>query len=206
MMEDRFETTFIVEMAPDRTWKVLAEGERAGGRWWLPGFETEADVLRVDEGHEVHVRKTAQPCAGTEIMVTLEASESGTRVTVVQSGFGREFFEQALDGLTIGWSHIVADVALYLERGVRGGRHARPWAMLGCNVHETGTGLEVGAVWGGFAQRVGIEPGDVLLTIGGAPVVNRRELETCMRVFRAGEPLEATWAHERELATATAAL
>ncbi len=108
--------------------------------------------------------------------------------------------------MTIGWSHIVADVLLYLERGVAGGRHVRPWATLGCNVHETPGGLEIDAVWGGFAERVGMQRGDLLLTVAGAPVVTRRELETVTRVCPTGGEIEATWVHERALTGATSAL
>jgi hypothetical protein len=205
-MEDRFETTFVVELAADDAWSVIAEGKRAGDRWWLPGYEAEAQVVDVEPGSSLRARKVEPPCEGTEIVVTVEASGSGAKVTVVQSGFGSAFFESALDALTIGWSHIVADFVLYLERGVRGGRHARPWAMLGCNVHESPVGLEVDEVWGGFAQRAGLARGDVLLTVGGAPLVTRRELETVMRLAADGEPIEATWAHERALCSATATL
>jgi hypothetical protein len=204
-MEDRFEATFVVSTAPGETWDVLAQGRRGDDQWWLPGFVTTAEVLDVDEGKQLQARKTQQPCAGTEIVVTLEASRTGTTVTIVQSGFGA-FFEQALDGLSIGWSHIVADFLVYLERGIDGGRHARPWAALGCNVHETATGLVVDNVWGGFARTAGIEADDLLLTVGGAPILTRRELETVMRVVPAGTAIEATWAHGRELARATAPL
>jgi hypothetical protein len=204
-MDDRFEATFVVSTAPADTWAELARGRRSDDRWWLPGFVTTAEVCAVDEGKQLRARKTEQPCAGTEIVVTLEASESGTKVTIVQSGFGA-FFEQALDALTIGWSHIVADFLVYLERGIDGGRHARPWAALGCSLHETAAGLAVDSVWGGFAEAAGLQADDLLLTVGGAPILTRRELETVMRVMPAGTEIDATWAHGRDLARATAQL
>ena len=150
-MEDRFETTFVVEMSAADAWKVIATGERSSDRWWLPGFDATTEVVSVEEGRRLHTRKIEQPCAGTEIVVTVEASVSDAKVTVVQSGFDPDFLAAALDAIAIGWSHIVADFILYVERGVPGGRHLRPWAMLGCNLEETPTGLEIGAVWGGFA-------------------------------------------------------
>jgi hypothetical protein len=146
------------------------------------------------------------PCEGTEIVVTMEHEPTGTKVTVVQSGFDLDFFAAHLDLLAVGWSHIVADVALFLERGVRGGRHERPWAMLGCTFRTAAAGLEVDDVWGGFAERAGLAPGDVLLTVAGAPLVEPRELATVMRVFSTGDDLEATWARGDELQRATAAL
>jgi hypothetical protein len=205
-MDDRFEATFVVSVDADEVWSVLAKGRRSDNTWWLPGFDTVAEVTDVDEGRRLQARKVEQPCAGTEIVVTVEDSATGTTVTVVQSGFGKDFFAQALDALSIGWSFIVADVMVYLELGIDGGRHMRPWAALGCNVHETPAGLVVDAVWGGFAQRAGIAPGDLLLSVAGAPVLTRRELETVMRIVPTGDEIEATWAHDRELRRTSAAL
>jgi hypothetical protein len=205
-MEDRFDATFIVRTTPDETWEVLAEGRRDDNTWWLPGFEAKVEVEEVDDGKRLRGRKLTQPCANTEIVVTVEASESGSTVTIVQSGFGTESFARAVDGLTIGWTHIVADFALYLERGVRGGRHLMPWGNLGCSVHETPAGLEVNGVQGGFAQRNGIAPGDVLLTIRGTPLWNLREFFTAVRMLREGDEIEMTWVHDRELMRATGAV
>lgn len=205
-MEDRFEATFVVRTTPDETWEVIAQGRRDDNTWWLPGFEANVEVEDVDDGKRLRGRKVTQPCANTEIVVTVEASESGSTVTIVQSGFGKEFFAQAVDGLTIGWTHIVGDFALYLERGVRGGRHLLPWGSLGCTVHETPAGLEVNGVQGGFAQQHGIEPGDILLTIRNAPLWNLREFFTVARLLRKGDEVEVTWVHDRDLMRATGAI
>jgi hypothetical protein len=206
-MDDRFEATFVVRTTPEETWEVLASGRRddADG-WWLPGFDTVAQPEEVDDGKRLRARKVEQPCANTEIIVTVEASETGTTVTVVQSGFGKEFFAQALDGLSIGWSHIVADFVTYLERGIKGGRHLLPWGTLGCNVHQTPAGIVVDAVFGGFAAQHDIQPGDLLLTLGGAPVLNLVEFVTALRALHTRDDVVVTWAHNREMRTATGAL
>src|SRR5262245_58860353 len=173
-MDDRFEATFVVDAPRAEVWQRLREAEAPGppgpgpGQWWLPAFESPAEELDCDEGRSVRLVKAAQPCAGTEIAVTLEASGGGTKVTVVQSGFGA-LFDQMLNALSIGWSHIVADLALYLETGVRGGRHLAPWASIGCSVREIQAGLQVDTVFGGLAAEAGLEPGDVLLAVGSAP-------------------------------------
>jgi hypothetical protein len=205
-MYDRFEATFVVAVPPDAAWSALAAGRRDEHEWWLPAFDSATEVAAVDDGRALHVRKTDEPCAGTEIVVTFEAAAAGTTVTVVQSGFGKELFAQSLEWLSVGWGHIVADLALYLERGVEGRRHRRPWGTLGCNVHETAAGLVVGSVFGGFARRVGLAPGDVLLLVGGAPVANVRELATVMRVFGAGDEIEAHWVRDRAVVRAAAVL
>jgi hypothetical protein len=216
-MDDRFEATFIVDTPQSEVWRRLRDAEPLGDRraegeppahplrWWLPAFESPADELDCVEGRSVRLTKTAEPCAGTEIAISLEASGRGTKVTVVQSGFGVRF-DQMLNSLAIGWSHIVADLALFLQTGARGGRHLAPWASLGCTVREIPAGLEVDDVFGGLAVDVGLEPGDVLLAVGNAPVAFERELQTLMRVFGTGDKLELTWARGGDILRATSVL
>lgn len=190
-MDDRFETTFVVSVEPEQAWSRLAAGEQPEG-WWLPGFDATVAPFDVVAGRQLRARKESEPCAGTEIAITLEAAATGTKVTVVQSGFGA-WFNEALDALTIGWSHIVADLMLFLERGVQGQRHARPWASLGCGLRETPIGLEVASTYPGtYAERAGLVPGDVLLSVAGAPVLVRQELEALMRVLSMGEKVAVT--------------
>jgi hypothetical protein len=139
------------------------------------------------------VRKVTEPCAGTEIVITLEHEGSGTKVTIVQSGFGA-MWTFAADALEVGWRHIVADLALYLERGVHGSRHIRRWGNFGCVFRDTDFGLEVVSAMGdSFAQRVGLTAGDIVIAVAGAPVVTRAELESLMRVLPSGETVEVEW-------------
>jgi hypothetical protein len=201
---DRFETTFSISVAPDVAWKRLDQHDD-DGHWVLPAFEGLGDELEVEPGSRLHVRKLTEPCAGSEIMIVLEHEPSGTKVTVSQSGFPA-WFASAADAFAIGWRHIIADLALYLDTGVRGERHARPWALLGCSLRESVPGLEVIEVMPGtLAAEVGLAPGDVLLTLGGAPIVSRTELETMMRVA-GGTEVAVEWAHGGEKRTASGIL
>ena len=201
MTADKFETTFSISAAPDAAWKRLDQRDE-DGRWLLPAFEAQADELEVEPGSKLRVRKVTEPCAGSEIVIVLEHEGSGTRVTVSQSGFPA-WFASATDAFAIGWRHIVADLALYLDRGVRGGRHPRSWAMLGCSLRETLLGLEVVDVMPGtLAAAIGLAPGDVVLAVGGAPIVMRAELETVLRIC-GGAEIEVAWARgEQRLAAA----
>ena len=89
---------------------------------------------------------------------------------------------------------IEADLRLYLERGVPGGRHGRPWAFLGFEVVQNPAALEVDAVHDDTcAGRAGVEIGDLLLTLAGAPVVDHRDLTTLSRVVTHGETVSSTW-------------
>ncbi len=58
---------------------------------------------------------------------------------------------------------------------------------------------------GTLAEKLGLVAGDVLLTVGGAPIVSRAELETMMRVS-AGADVEVEWAHGDEKLAATGTL
>jgi S1-C subfamily serine protease len=206
-MDDRFEAVFAVDAPAGEVWDAFERDDtREPARWWLPGFDSTGEEIEVDPGRFLRVRKDSFPCEGTEIAVTLQATETGTTVTVVQSGFGA-IFDEMLESLEIGWSHIVADLALALQRGVRAGRHQRPWATLGCGLRTTAAGLEIVDIApDSYADRAGLAVGDLLVTFGGAPIVTRRELETLMRVFEPGETVQGTVVRGHELLDADAVL
>jgi PDZ domain/Activator of Hsp90 ATPase homolog 1-like protein len=190
-MNDRFEATFVVHASTEQVWERLST--RKGDLWRLPSFDGLGEEILVEPGQQLHVRKVTEPCAGTEIVITLEHEGSGTKVTVVQSGFGA-MWTFAADALEVGWRHILADLALYLERGVHGSRHMRRWGNFGCVFKDTDFGLEVVSTMGdSLAQRVGLAPGDVVVAVAGAPVVIRAELESLMRVLPSGETVEVEW-------------
>ncbi len=179
------------------------EGEGTG--YWLPGFEAPGDVLELDPGRLLRVRKAAEPCKGTEILFQLEASESDTKVTVVQSGFPA-WVQAALEDFTMGWHEILADIVVFFEHGVRARRHAAPWASSGMATRTTAGGLEVLALSpGSFAERA-TQQGDLLLKLRGGPMLSRLQLQTMMRACAAGEEIEATWVRGRGKMKATAAL
>lgn len=210
-IEDRFEAELVVEQPREEVWRSL-ERESDGQPLWLlawprfPGFETTARVIEVEAPRRVRAVKESEPCKGTEIAVMLEAVESGTKVLVVQSGFPA-FVKDALESFEIGGSQIVADLALYLERGVTLSRHSRPWAFAGFTTREVAGGLEVvAAMPGSFGDRVGLEPGDLLVSLGGAPVFTQIGLQAMLRVFPSGQDLEAEWVRGREVQNRTAVL
>ena len=97
-------------------------------------------------------------------------------------------------------NQIIADLVLFLERGIVISRHSMPWAFAGLTTQETGTGLEVASVMPGtFAEKVGLKPGDLLMTLGGAPVFTQLCLQAMMRVFKSGDKLTAQWVRGREM-------
>lgn len=210
--DDGFEATFVVATPRDRAWEWLVSarpaiegiGEPRDGQWWIPGVEAPADELDVQPGERLRARKAVEPCKGTEIVIVFEDEETGTRITFIQTGFGPTFPERRA-WLTAGWHSILADVVVFFTRGASIGRHLSWWYGIGCEVDETDEGLVVRNVApGAFADQAGVQPGDLILQIDGAPVVNIRELSILMRgPLRTGSTVEARYLRGDEILTGT---
>lgn len=187
--DDGFEASFVVSTPRAEAWSRLQAAEPAfdglprprEGQWWIPAIEAPADELDARPEEMLHVRKATEPCKGSEIVITLEDADSGTRIRIVQTGFGPGFDERRA-WLATGWYPILADLVVFFERGVALGRHAAPWASLGCEVEETDAGLVVGAVEPDrLAAQAGVERGDLIVQLAGAPVLTIRDLAVLAR-------------------------
>lgn len=208
--DDGFKTSFVVDLAPEQVWDAVArpapESARSSGgesdRLHLPGFEAWCVPLEVDAGRVLRVRKDEEPCKGTEIVVVLEAEGSGTRITVSQSGFG-PWLPAVLETFRVVWNLIVADLALYVERQISLNTHLfgapAPRISLGIQTQDQLAGLLVTQVeGGGFGERAGIEPGDLLLALNNVRVLYGMQLMDLARMCSPGNELEAVWARKNE--------
>ena len=209
MNPDRFEATFVLGVDRDAAWKRLTEhpADSAGGaeRYWLPGFDGVATVTEQEPGRELRLTKDGEPCAGTNIVVTLADAETGTRITVVQSRFG-DWMPPLYDVMAVGWRHIVADLQTYLSTGAHARRHFRPWGDLGADVTPIAGGLRVSDIRPDtLADRLGLRDDDLLVVLGGAPVSNYDDLVTVLRVLDAHpDQVEAEWVRDGALVTGVA--
>jgi len=138
---DRIERTVEVAHPPAKVWAALTTAEglgawfgneatidlRPGGaarmRWAEAGFTAEIRVERVEEPR---VFGFTWPIYGlpeddprrTYVEFTLEPAGSGTRLTVVESGFAQlpeDAHRKAYDGNTDGWAKELAELAAYLD-------------------------------------------------------------------------------------------
>jgi len=207
-MQDDFEATFVVDLTTEAVWEALTErtvdsDEPGEVHYVLPGFPSLVPLgvvgasctpIEVEAGRLLRVRKDHHPCAGTEIAVRLEQAESGTRITVVQSGFGSFLEIVGRDTVFAHGHQIMADLRLYLERrltvpGTRWG------AYPGAVTRQTPVGLEVVSVdTGGVAETAGLRPGDLLLTLRGIRLHDLPQLWTVLALTEAGSSVEVTWA------------
>jgi hypothetical protein len=187
--DDGFEATFVVSTPRPKAWELLMSAEPVSevlpppgdGERWIPGIEGPAEDLEVRPEELLRCRKTAEPCRGTEIVVAMEDDATGTRITIVQTGFG-EGFAARRPWLSAGWNAILADIVVFFARGISIGRHVTWWWSIGCDVRETDEGLVVGTVHPeGFAGRAGLRSGDLILQLAGTPVVNVRDLSILLR-------------------------
>ena len=203
-IEDRFEAEFVIAKPLEDVWQSFEKQNNTEAAWlsaWPRMGDTEitGEIIDVEVPRRVRVHKSSEPCKGSEIVVTLESVDNGTRVIVVQSGFPA-WVKLSLESFTIGGNQIIADLALYLSRGIEISRHSMPWAFAGFTTNVVDTGVEIASVMpGSFAERVGLEPGDLLMTLGDAPVFTQQCVQTMLRVFKAGQDLETSWVRGREL-------
>lgn len=176
-----------------------------GEHLWLPGFDSSVTVDGADAPSRLRATKDDEPCAGTEIIVTLEDATTGTRIHVVQSRFG-EWLASAREMMSVGWRSIVADLQAYLTTGVHAGRFLRPWGDLGADAASVDGGLLVARVRpDGLAARLGLAEGDLLVMLAGAPLVSLDDLVTVLRVCGSVPPTGAVWIRSGSLMTTESA-
>jgi hypothetical protein len=209
MNPDHFEATFVLSIDRGAAWKRLTEhpveSTTEVDRYWLPGFDSAATVIDEEPEAQLRVTKDDQPCAGTEIVVTLTDSEAGTQITVVQSRFG-DWLPARYEMMAIGWRHIVADLHAYLATGAHAARHLRAWGDLGADATPASGGMRVSGVRdGALADRLGMRDGDLLVVLAGAPVSSYDDLVTVLRAIGAlGGEVRAEWVRDGVLQTSVA--
>jgi uncharacterized protein YndB with AHSA1/START domain len=207
-----YERTFTVSVPPARAFRAFTDP--ADIEVWFAerfstndgrsnadtvGGEMHFDPVEVVPGELLHYHQWAeQPDRGLDVTVTFEATETGTRITVTQSGFGgpTRFTNHATHR---GMDEAYADLVLYLERGIPFARHrdAPARAEVGADFVEVPGGLAVAHVLANsFAAEAGLEPGDVMLTLDDAPVFDHHEIAFVQRAYREGDELEVRFARD----------
>jgi uncharacterized protein YndB with AHSA1/START domain len=137
---DRIERTVEIGRPPDQVWAALTTADglaawfgneatidlRPGGSArmrWTGGETAEMRVERVEEprvfGFTWHIFGLPEDDPRrTYVEFTLEPSGSGTRLTVVESGFAQlpeDAYRKAYDGNTRGWASELGELVAYLD-------------------------------------------------------------------------------------------
>jgi hypothetical protein len=206
MTPDRFEATFRLRIDRPTAWRRLTENATTdeGEHLWLAGFDSQATIVDADPPGRLHASKDDEPCAGTDIVVTLEDDDVGVRIHVVQSRFGA-WLPERYQMMSVGWRYIVADLETFLATGVHARRHLRAWGDLGADASAIDGGIRVDRIReGGLASRLGLDDGDLLVTLAGAPVASLDDLVTVLRVLDTDGVPAAEWIRSGSLVTARA--
>jgi uncharacterized protein YndB with AHSA1/START domain len=208
MTTDRFHASFRVRIDRDTAWHRLTADEAGSdvpAHLWLPGFDSQVTVVDAAAPDRLRATKDDEPCAGTDIVVTLEDEDTGTRVHVTQSRFG-DWLPTRYEIMSVGWRYIVADLQTYLATGVHARRHLRPWGDLGAEATAIDGGVSIDGVREGtLAHRLGLTSGDLLVTLAGAPVAALDDLVTVLRVLDATARPDAEWIRSGALMTTPSA-
>jgi uncharacterized protein YndB with AHSA1/START domain len=217
--------SFSVAVPVDRAWRAMTDPDEIS-RWFFPfnplasgegefdmfGEAASIDVLEVDPLRRLRYAEKGGPVrtvAGrAEVTVTFEDQGSGTRISITRSGFGDgEDWDAALESTGRGLEESIADLVLYLETGVAFPRHPRQPCPPGLVAREALGGLRVETVEpAGFADHLDLQPGDVLVELGGAAVFGHRELWFFMRQHQPGDEAEAAWVRDGQLVRGRARL
>jgi uncharacterized protein YndB with AHSA1/START domain len=225
---DKLEKTFELAVPVERAWQVFtdprelsawAAGDgykefdaRPGGRYVLSveGMpDLEGQVLEAEPHRRLVYTEPPGILPGeTTVTVTFEATDSGTRVTVTQSGFGDgDDWLGHLESYGTGWDEALYDLHLYLRTGVAGKRFFTWQSTFGLFVRDTPAGAEVLKVQPGtLAERLGLRPGDLLLKVGNASIFSERDLGLLSREHPPGTEVELTYVRGGEVRSGAGAL
>lgn len=223
-MSNEYEKSFSVRVPPERAFRAFTDTKELE-QWFTPKFDADPDEgggEAASPGGAVHFEVTqikddellcyrqwaADPNTGIDVTVVFEPVEGGTRITVTHAGFGGDSILKS-DSVRNGMFENFADLMLYLDHGVSYPRHRdiTSDAWLGAQFVDTGPGAEVAEVDpGGFADEVGLHPGDILLQLGAGAVFGNRELMFFLREHDVGDVVNAVWAHEGALRRGTGRL
>jgi uncharacterized protein YndB with AHSA1/START domain len=137
---DRIERTVELDHAPERVWAAITTAEGLGGWFgdeatlelrpggsgrmiWTNGATVDMRVERVEEPTvfgftwQIYGLPKDDP-RRTYVEFTLEPVDTGTRLTVVESGFAQlsaEAYHVAYDGNTKGWASELGELLSYLD-------------------------------------------------------------------------------------------
>jgi uncharacterized protein YndB with AHSA1/START domain len=203
-----YERTFVVDASIERVWSAFTEPDD------LEVWHGRAEVFEAVEGGRIRFADPGHPpVEGTVehavpyrrlrwridddqsvIEESFDELDGRTRITVRHESEGG-WPDHELEAITLGWDESLADLVLFLETGVRFTRHLTFKSRIGAVTRNTAAGVEVVSVSSGtFAAEVGLEPGDLLLQLGAAPIFDRSDLALIMREHEPGVELEAVFA------------
>jgi hypothetical protein len=209
-----WQKTFEFSAPVPEVWEAFWETDEAQvwnnpikGDAYISAGAIEVNVTDLRPGEAVQWTET-QGEERVEMSLTLEAIGGGTRLTLTRSGFGSG--DDWIAGNTAklqGWEDALHDLGLYLESGLALQRIHEWKCAFAVALYEAPGGLRAGSVLdGGFAEEAGIEPGDLVIRIAGAPVFRRSDQWLIQRLFNPGDVVEIEYVRNGEVLNGRGAL
>ena len=216
-----YERTFVLAVSPERAWKCFTDTDEraawlalpdneAGDHFTTAGGDNAGFNIVIDEvtppsrlrWTELHAR----PEGRIEMCAVFEDHESGCRITITQSRFG-DIADTHWEASHRGWDEAIADLAFYLRTGIRARRHFFWSGATGFMPHQTLAGVEVAQVFpDSFAAAAGLQPGDLVLDLAGAPIFLMSDIWALTRAHKPGDRLPIRYVRGTELLHGEAAL
>jgi uncharacterized protein YndB with AHSA1/START domain len=224
-MTAKYEKKFTVAVSVERAWKAFVD-PREREVWMVPpgGDPMErdesseekvpypVDQVKLGKTEEHKLLQWSELRTGApdwiETTVVFEEKESGTTITITRSGFGdSEDMAILIEATGYGWDEAVADLVLYLETGIKAWRHFTFRGSVAASFREIGCGVEVAAVIpGGYAAQAGLQTGDLLLRLNGAPVTRTSDVWFLQREHDPGTEIDVQYVRSGEVKSGRAAL
>jgi len=201
-----YERTFVVAVPVARAWQAFVDpAEREAWMGNRPDEALEPGEMKIGAIEPERRLSWSSSQAGLEgwyeTTVTFEEVSSGTRITIVRSGFGdSEDWLHFAENTQVGGDELIADLILYLETGVRASRHFTFRSGLGATTLPAGAGVRVThVVPGGFADGAGMRAGDLVIGLNGAPVFRMPDVAVVLREHAPGDTIEAEYVRSGEV-------
>jgi uncharacterized protein YndB with AHSA1/START domain len=204
-MSAKYERTFVVAVPVEKAWRAFTDdAEREAWMGTPPdGLEpAQISVENVDRHRQLTWSQSHEGLEGSYTnTVTFEETTSGTRITLVRSGFGdSEEWRHYMENTARGWDESLADFALYLETGISGGRHFQFTSGIAATALPSPAGVRIThVVPDGFAAAVGMRAGDLVLRLNGAPVLTFSDIAFACREHAPGTEIEAEYIRGKEV-------
>lgn len=205
-MNVSWQRSFEFSFAVDRVWAGYFEMQGAktappvGTRFELTDVaRSQIEITDVVE-HERLAYTQTQGEDVTEMTLIFESTETGSRITVTRYGFGEgPEYEAFRQSNPLGWLESMQDLAMYLATGYAERRHLQERSATGIVFLETEAGLEVVRVSDrSLGAEVGMQSGDVLVSVNGAAIYERSDLWFLTRLYEPGTPVEVRYTRNAE--------
>jgi uncharacterized protein YndB with AHSA1/START domain len=212
-----YERSFDFAFPIERAWALFTDP--AETRAWLLPFEENGSgemeatiegqevvkfsVLEVDRGRSLRSRMSGGNIPGwVETLTTFGQTAAGSMVTMIHRGYGDATGWERFGGsFAAGWDEASTDLWAYVRTGVKLPRHIVDLrASIAAWPVRRDWGIELAEVFpGGFADKAGMEAGDILLSLDRMGVYRIADVWAFTRARSAGEEVEAAFIHGTQL-------